>query len=127
MKREVVKQIHYPIWGKYCLHIIITEDIVASFDSRTEWFSHKYQDVEPLGLFCASTKGYDGFIFIKPKSSLGTVTHECVHFIIDMLDHVGVSLDEGSEEVYSYHIGDIVPRVWRFLKKNKKEFKKKKK
>ncbi len=76
-------------------------------------------------MFCASTKGYDGFIFIKPKSTLNTVTHECVHFVIAMMDHVGISLDDGSEEAYTYHIADIVPKVWKFLKKKKKKFKKK--
>lgn len=101
---------------KYDVTVVISNNILASRYRRNKLFEKATTvDEEPLGLFC-EVNDFEGYIFIRPNSGYPTIAHECFHAVFAMLNNIGTTLDESSEECYAYALSYLMEQIEERLK-----------
>lgn len=58
-------------------------------------------------------------LFALPSLCASTICHEVTHATNAMLDHIGIKLDDSSDEAYAYHNDMLFRMVAKLLEKHK--------
>ena len=110
------------IFGNYKLHIILTDDIKEAVKEYRLKIQHHFTDIDDkfdgvhIPVQDSSLESYLFLVSTKP----GVIAHEVFHAVTRILDLIGVSLVEESEETYAYLLGYIVDEVHTILDKYNK-------
>lgn len=109
----IKKKIKIPLYNQFVITVIIGDNITQEIVNITKTPT----DVEFKGVFCYRENGTDLIMgFEKNLINQGTIAHECLHATFYILDYVGMSLDAGSEEAYTYLLGYLVGEVNKLIK-----------
>jgi hypothetical protein len=105
------KIITLPVFSKYRVHIVFTDDVQKSAKER-------YGSSRKLDN-CDGAHHYDDLghshLFYKPDLCINTLVHEAFHAVYALLyDWAG--MDKLDEEVIAYHLGYITEQVENFHK-----------
>lgn len=108
------RKVSFPVFG-YSIYIIYTDNIEQSRKLKCNEIGamdelmgpyvdglHSYNNIEP-----------DGFVFFRPDSTMGTITHECFHAIHRLFKWIGAKVEN---EIMAYHLGYLVDQVVEFKK-----------
>lgn len=106
------KKFKLPIYDQFTVTVLISDDLAQDvFNITNEPYDTNYN-----GVFFHKKNGTDVFIgFEKDKIKPGLVAHECLHATCYILDYVGISLTEESEEAYTYLISYLVNEVYKLV------------
>jgi len=69
------------------------------------------QSPQLRGKFLAYDDNRACMIWLSDKASLGTVAHEALHATVHIMNKVGISLTNESEEVYTYHQQFLINQI----------------
>ena len=50
-------------------------------------------------------------LVIKPDANINTICHESFHIMVNIMDDVGMTLSDSSEEAYAYLIGWVSEKI----------------
>jgi hypothetical protein len=108
IKERLVPLPHLPV----TVYVCVTEDILSARKRPSVLEDIGPFDASPgfIGGLCSFENGI-GYIFINPDTSNDTIAHECFHMVFQIMDYIGSSLSEESNEIYAYHLGHIVKEV----------------
>lgn len=103
------KNIQFEAMSGYVVHIIFSDDIVASCTKR--YGSCKSRDTA-MAFVRNSTVDGRTQMFFPMNANEGTIAHEAWHVIFSMFDWCGVR--EFDNEFTAYHLGYLVERIHKF-------------
>ena len=121
MSKFKVHKIKMPLFGKK-LHLFI-----GSFEAFQKYARSKYKTKFIVtdskdAYFYAGDEGRPAIIVIPnfewTISQQSLLSHELLHFVFWVLADVGISLNEGSEEIYTYYFQEIQEKTFRILLKD---------
>ena len=108
--------IEFQIFSNYAIRVEFAKDLVAAAKKIEEL------DADLVGLISEGAGAVTlfgdmvSYIFIKPGSTYGTVAHEALHAVNQMMKKVGISGDEENDENTAYHLGFVVNHIVAFRK-----------
>jgi len=107
--------IEFPVFCHYIVHVEVTPDFKKSLAQYPQT-----RDVDPdpdtAGLTVHVKNETLSFVFIHANCPVSTIAHESWHVVERMLGYVGVDLDS---ETVAYHLGFLVDKVFKFVRKRK--------
>ena|SRR5258708_17288434 len=66
--------------------------------------------------FPSKIKGTVGFIWVRKKIDLGTLTHELCHLVIGVLDKkAGMEINSVTSEAFAYYYDFWLKTIWLFI------------
>lgn len=91
---------------RYNIFIVYTDDIARSREDRKHILG-KGDSLGQMvdGLHSYHKEEFDGYVFITPETSIGTIAHECSHAIMRMFKFFGAKY---AYEHFEYHLGYLV-------------------
>ena len=99
----------------YVVHFVETEDFDAAKAIYKLEGGNSSNDAEAITWIANS--GKESYIFVAPKTKIGTIVHECWHAINHMLTEHGVCLTD--DEAVAYHLDHLVSHAMKFYGKEK--------
>lgn len=108
--------VKFPILANFHVFLIIAND----FDAAKPAFMPDIKFHEDEAGACVTNDSVAAcYLFLKPKFTLGTLSHECSHAIHHMFEYVGAKWDN---EMFAYHLGYLVDKLQKEIKcRSKKE------
>jgi hypothetical protein len=111
--------LEFSIFSDYGIRVEFTEDFFKTgkkIEAIADQMEETDNDADGVTI-------YDGnmttFVFLKPGVTYGTIAHEALHAINQMMKKVGVKEDEKNENT-AYHLGYVVNHIIAFWKKQKR-------
>jgi hypothetical protein len=111
MARKKKLTVTFPAFSNYSVIVIFTTDFVK--DANKLGVEEVTPDIECLHITNDPNTGTSWILF-KEDPGIGSIVHESYHCIACMLRWVGVGAEE---ETVSYHLGYLVARICKYLKK----------
>jgi hypothetical protein len=109
--------IEFEIFSNYSIRVEFAKDLAVA----ARRIKSLADIVGELDSTSAAVTFYDGammsYVFIKPGSMYGTVAHEALHAVNQMMTKVGVKGAEDNDENIAYHLGFVVNHIVEFRKK----------
>lgn len=106
--------VEFPVFADFIIHIEVARDFkkaIKQYPGIEDMSTKEDNDADALTI-------YDGgqmcFIFVRPNVSTGTLAHEAFHAVEHLLGRFGVKV-EG--ETAAYHLGYVMDKAFRFLRK----------
>jgi hypothetical protein len=109
MKRNRSTKVLFPIFGGYEVRLIVTRDIVKTGQRLRE----NLRDAHAAYVTKDDVAGV-GWLVLQPDAGPDLVSHEASHAIQALADFLGTKFDE---ETFAHHLGYLVGRVSKFLKR----------
>jgi hypothetical protein len=110
MKRNRSTKILFPIFAGYEVRLIVTRDIIAT--------ARRLKEPDLIGAHAGYATRDDtpgvGWLVLQPDAGPDLVSHEASHAIRALAKFLGTEFDE---ETFAYHLGFLVGRIHRFLKR----------
>ena len=103
-------KVAFPVFSKYGMHIVFTEDLRDSHVSRFG-DGGLADDMETDAMYVSSGAGH-AHVFYKLRARAGVVAHEAWHAIWGMFNWAGV--DRWDNETTAYHLGYLVDKITDF-------------
>jgi hypothetical protein len=100
----------------YRVHLIITQDIVASRKLRNNILGEFVYETTPYAIHCAVPDDALSYLFLPFDVGPGTIAHEAWHAVRRMLTFCCAELDN---EVVAYHLGYLVSAIHEGFQKEK--------
>jgi hypothetical protein len=103
-------RVRFPVY-RYEVRIIFTADLVATARRLGE-----KDDVSGAGAVSITLDEHPGvgWLLFAPRPDSGDIAHEAGHAIHALAKAAGTTFDE---ETYCYHVGHLVERIHKFLKR----------
>lgn len=107
------KKIKVPIYDQFTLTMFISDNLVEDVEAITKSkFEYGFG-----GMFFYKKNSCDLLIGIEKDSlSNSLIAHECFHATRYILEYVGITLEESSEEAFAYLLGYLVEEVDKLVK-----------
>ena len=102
------KDIIFPVFVGYRIHVVFTDDLRKSRIAR---YGDEGLSEEAAAMHCIAKNGNAHLIFNTEKANPGILAHESWHAIRGMLEWAGAELDN---EVVAYHLGYLFQHVFDF-------------
>jgi hypothetical protein len=102
------KDIIFPVFVGYRVHIVFTDDIRKSRIAR---YGNDGLSEDAAALHCTAQKGNAHLIFDTVKATPSILVHECWHAVHGLLEWAGADFDN---EVVAYHLGYLFQFVFDF-------------
>ncbi len=96
------------------------EEAGAAFKKRFKSRQFSKSDCKGATALCIVEKNRAcALLFALPSLCASTICHEVTHATNAMLTHIGIELDNGSDEAYAYHNDMLFRIVAKLLEKHK--------
>ena len=112
--RNRIDIIEFPVFSDFIIHVEVTNDLgktAEKYPSIADIAGEIDDRTDAVTLYA---NGKVCFIFLQPDASAGTVAHEAFHAVENMMSYFDMDL---GGETSAYHIGYIVNRAFKLLRK----------
>jgi hypothetical protein len=109
--------IEFEIFANYAIRVEFVKDLVAAAKKIKEIDACLIEQISENAAAVTLCGNMVSYIFINPGSTYGTVAHEALHAVNQMMTKVGVKGDEDNDENIAYHLGFVVNHIVEFRKK----------
>jgi hypothetical protein len=106
--------VEFPVFSDFTVHIEVTNDLGKTAESYPEIADIANEINENTDAVTMYAQGKVCYIFLQPDASAGTVAHEAFHAVENMMNYFEMEL---SGETSAYHLGYIVNRAFKLLRK----------
>lgn len=97
----------------YRLHIVVTNDIRASFEKRRRKVRTRVEISPKAMAFTVTNRNtMDVYVFYPENAGVGTTVHEIVHVVTFVMKQAGAEFEE---EVWAYHIDHLTQVASEFI------------
>lgn len=106
----------------YLVEVVITSDLEKAKEFVSKRLNDPYIQVEDFHAAgkVFKKKRYAPIMWLPftpvDNVSLSVVSHEIFHLVHYLMSHVGMDLDDSSEEAYAYVMGYITKQFWKNVK-----------
>lgn len=113
--KEKITTVRFPVFANYTVNIVITDDVVKSRKSRDAKLGEPYDGVTAQAIHSWPLDGQgSSWLFFTQNVGAGTVAHECFHCVRRIMRWLGADIEN---EVVAYHLGYLVDKTWKSLKR----------
>lgn len=96
------------------------EEAAVAFGKRFKSNQFSLSDCKGATALCVVEENRAcALLFALPSLCASTICHEVTHATNAMLTHIGIELDNSSDEVYAYHNDMLFRKVAQLLEKHK--------
>lgn len=104
--------VSFPVFHGYEVRVILAKDVAATGRRLRNDLSNACG-----GLVTKDEHPMRCWLVLETKAEPSTVAHEAYHAVKEMFRAMGTGDDE---EMFAYHLGHLVGRIHKFMKRNKR-------
>lgn len=107
--------IEFPVFCNYLVHVEVAKDLFKAMQQYPATRNVPLEDTQAITVH--KDDDSHSFIFFRPNVDAGTIAHECYHVARRILKYMGCEVDN---EAVAYHLGYLVNKVTRFVRRGKR-------
>lgn len=109
--------IKFPVFHNYTVNVEIAPNIEKAVERYKNVFKIEGWGGEEETNAITVHENWASYMFLRPRTTPGTIAHESLHVIAEIADKTGMKLDD---ENVAYHLGYLVDKIDGYVKGRKK-------